>query len=68
MEVMKKTKIFIHSWIPDDLKSKLDDIFDIDCHVKVYRKREYCLSDNRNKDNTHYFCRMCSSNIPTETS
>ena len=32
MEVMKKTKIFIHSWIPEDLKSKLDDIFDIDCH------------------------------------
>jgi len=32
MEVMKKTKIFIHSWVPEDLKSKLDDIFDIDCH------------------------------------
>lgn len=32
MEINNKPKIFIHSWIPEDLKSKLEENFDIDQH------------------------------------
>ena len=32
MEINKKPKIFIHSWIPEGLKSKLEKHFSIDQH------------------------------------